>query len=111
MSRSTATAIGFVAVLLWALLALFTVGTAPTPPFLLNAICFAIGGTLGLIWTAASGGLGQLRAVPLRVYLKGPWVKVELALAKGRAHHEKRDQIKKKIQEREIQQALRRRGS
>ena len=71
MSRSTATAIGFVAVLLWALLALFTVGTAPTPPFLLNAICFAIGGTLGLIWTAASGGLRQLRAVPLCVYLFG----------------------------------------
>ena len=45
--------------------------------------------------------------VPLRVYLKGPWIKVELALARGRAHHEKRDQLKKKIQEREIAQALR----
>ena len=31
MTRSRATVIGFVAVLLWALLALFTVGTAPTP--------------------------------------------------------------------------------
>ncbi len=50
MSRNRATAIGFVAVLLWALLAVFTVGTAPTPPLLLNALCFSIGGSLGLVW-------------------------------------------------------------
>ena len=71
MTRTTATLIGFVAVLLWGVLALLTVGSAPTPPFLLNALCFAMGGTLGLIWTAISGGLGQLRAVPLHVYLMG----------------------------------------
>jgi drug/metabolite transporter (DMT)-like permease len=71
MTRTTATLIGFIAILLWGLLALLTVGSAPTPPFLLNAICFAIGGTLGLIWTAASGGLGQLRGVPIRVYVFG----------------------------------------
>lgn len=45
--------------------------------------------------------------VPLRVYLKGPWVKVELALGRGRSMHEKKDQLKRKIQEREIEQALR----
>ncbi|WP_299151973.1 EamA family transporter [uncultured Tateyamaria sp.] len=71
MSRNAATLIGFVAVLLWGVLALFTVGSAPTPPFLLNAICFSVGGTLGLVWTAASGGLGQLRTVPVHVYLLG----------------------------------------
>ena len=71
MNKSQATAIGFIAVLLWALLALLTVGSAPTPPLLLNAICFTIGGTLGLIWTAASGGLGQLRDVPAKVYVFG----------------------------------------
>ncbi|NNE51979.1 MAG: EamA family transporter [Sulfitobacter sp.] len=71
MTRKRATAIGFVAVLLWALLALFTVGSAPTPPLLLNTICFTIGGTLGLIWTAATGALARLRTVPLRVYLFG----------------------------------------
>ncbi len=32
MTRTQATAIGFVAVLLWALLALFTVGSAPRFP-------------------------------------------------------------------------------
>lgn len=71
MTRTTATAIGFIAVLLWALLALLTVGSAPTPPLLLNAICFTIGGTLGLIWTAATGGLGQLRQVPTGLYAFG----------------------------------------
>ncbi|RMG48797.1 MAG: SsrA-binding protein SmpB [Acidobacteria bacterium] len=44
--------------------------------------------------------------IPLRVYLKGPWIKVELALAKGRAKHEKKEALKRKIQEREIKQAL-----
>jgi len=70
-SRTRATAIGFSAILLWSLLALFTVGSAPVPPFLLNAICFAIGGGLGLIWVWQTHGVGQLRAVPWRVYAFG----------------------------------------
>jgi drug/metabolite transporter (DMT)-like permease len=71
MTRSLATTIGFSAVLLWALLALFTVATAPVPPFQLNALTFAIGGTVGLIWSFASGGIGQLRRVNWRVYAFG----------------------------------------
>ncbi|WP_083096084.1 DMT family transporter [Pseudophaeobacter leonis] len=71
MTRTKATAVGFIAVLLWALLALLTVGSAPTPPLLLNAICFSIGGTLGLIWTLRSGGLAQLRAISWKVYAFG----------------------------------------
>ncbi|GFE52200.1 membrane protein [Roseobacter cerasinus] len=66
-----ATAVGFGAVLLWALLALLTVGSAPTPPLLLNTICFLIGGACGLVWTAFSGGLGVLRQVSWRVYAFG----------------------------------------
>ncbi|NNK15403.1 MAG: EamA family transporter, partial [Sulfitobacter sp.] len=71
MTRNRATGIGFVAVLLWALLALFTVGSAPTPPLLLNTLCFALGGTLGLVWAAATGALASLRHVPVRVYVFG----------------------------------------
>tara|TARA_R110002074_G_scaffold63594_14_gene152414 strand:- start:9496 stop:10359 length:864 start_codon:yes stop_codon:yes gene_type:complete len=71
MTRPRATAIGFCAVLLWALLALFTVGSAPTPPFLLNTLSFTLGGTLGLIWAAATGALPGLRRVPMRVYVFG----------------------------------------
>ncbi|MCF6234460.1 MAG: EamA family transporter [Rhodobacteraceae bacterium] len=71
MSRHRATAIGFIAVILWSLLALFTVGSSPTPPLLLNAICFSIGGILGLIWTIGSGGLSGLKSVPFKVYAFG----------------------------------------
>jgi drug/metabolite transporter (DMT)-like permease len=70
MSRSRATAIGFTAVLMWALLALFTIGSAPVPPFLLNALCFGIGGVIGLIWTARRG-FGVLGTVSWRVYAFG----------------------------------------
>jgi drug/metabolite transporter (DMT)-like permease len=71
MTRSRATLTGFVAVLLWALLALFTVGSAPTPPLLLNAICFSIGGFLGIIWTTTTGGLARLRDTPWTTYAFG----------------------------------------
>lgn len=71
MSKNTATLVGFVAVLLWALLALFTVGTSPVPALQLNAVTFAIGGAIGLIWLGSTGGFADLRAVPMRVYLFG----------------------------------------
>ncbi|MEI2808315.1 DMT family transporter [Albidovulum sp.] len=71
MSRARATAIGFTAVLMWALLALLTVRTAPVPPLQLNVMAFAMGGLVGLAWTMLSGGLAQLRAVSWRVYAFG----------------------------------------
>lgn len=57
--------------LLWSLLALFTVETAPVPPFQLNALTFAVGGVVGLLWLAASGGFAQLARVSWRVYAFG----------------------------------------
>lgn len=71
MTRSRATVIGFLAVVLWALLALLTVGSAPVPPLQLNAICFAIGGALGLVWVGVTGAFGQLARVSLPVYVFG----------------------------------------
>ena len=71
VTRTTATLIGFSAVALWALLALFTVATAPVPPFQLNAMSFAIGGAVGLVWLGFTGGFGQLARVSWRVYLFG----------------------------------------
>ncbi len=71
MTRRNATIIGFGAVLLWALLALFTVGSAPVPPLQLNAVCFSIGGLIGLVWTARTGGFAALRGVGWRVYAFG----------------------------------------
>ncbi|WP_284163939.1 EamA family transporter [Frigidibacter sp. SD6-1] len=69
--RARATAIGFGAILLWSLLALFTVGTVPVPPFLLNALTFSIGGLVGLIWIGFGGGGGQLGRVQPKTYLLG----------------------------------------
>ena len=43
MTRGKATIIGFSAVLMWALLALLTIGSAPVPPFQLNVLTFALG--------------------------------------------------------------------
>ena len=68
MSRSRATLIGFSAVLMWALLALLTIGTAPVPPLQLNAMCFAIGGVIGLVWLGRGAGFGVLRGVGWKVY-------------------------------------------
>jgi drug/metabolite transporter (DMT)-like permease len=70
MTRGKATLIGFTAVLMWALLALFTIGSAPVPPLLLNALCFGIGGLIGLAWTARRG-FGVLRGVSWTVYVFG----------------------------------------
>jgi len=66
-----ATSIGAIAILLWSLLALFTVGTTPTPPFLLNALCFALGGTLGLVWTLRNGSVSKLRSIKPSIYVFG----------------------------------------
>ena len=71
MTRSVATAVGFLAVLLWSLLALFTVGSAPVPPLQLNAMCFAVGGCLGAIWTLASGQARALGGIGWKVYAFG----------------------------------------
>lgn len=64
MSRRVATLLGFGAVLLWALLALFTVATQPVPPFQLNALTFAVAALAGLGWCAARGRLEVLLRVP-----------------------------------------------
>ena len=71
MNRRRATVIGFSAVLMWALLAVLTIGTAPVPPLQLNAICFAIGGGIGLVWMARGARFGVLRAVGWQVYAAG----------------------------------------
>ncbi len=44
--------------------------------------------------------------VPLSLYLKGNLAKVELALAKGKEKHDKREEIKKKEHQREMERAL-----
>ncbi|MFQ5438877.1 MAG: DMT family transporter [Paracoccaceae bacterium] len=55
MKRTSATARGFAAVLLWAFLAFLTVKAAPVPPFQLSAMAFLVGGVVGLVWMRFTG--------------------------------------------------------
>lgn len=62
MKRSTATLIGFTAVLMWALLALMSAASGKIPPFQLAAMTFLIGGMMGAItWPFRKGAVSALR--------------------------------------------------
>ncbi len=45
--------------------------------------------------------------IPLKIYFKGPFAKIELGLAKGKRLYEKRETIKEKEVKREIERAVR----
>jgi SsrA-binding protein len=47
-----------------------------------------------------------LAVVPLSIYFKGAWVKVEIALARGRKLHDKRQNLKQKQDKRDIKSRL-----
>jgi drug/metabolite transporter (DMT)-like permease len=71
LSSRLATLIGFGAVLLWSLLALFTAASGTMPPFQLAAISFGIGGLAGMaLWTLRPHARLALRQ-PWRVWLLG----------------------------------------
>ena len=54
---------------------------------------------------------GGKALIPLRMYFKGALVKVEVALGTGKKRFDKRDDLKKKVQMREVDKALKsRRG-
>jgi SsrA-binding protein len=48
-----------------------------------------------------------LTLVPTRIYFKGSHAKVEIALARGKTIYDKRETLRKREQQREIQRALR----
>ena len=45
--------------------------------------------------------------IPLKIYLKNRWAKVEIALAKGKKQYDKRESAKKKQAQRDIERAIR----
>ncbi|MGF1458782.1 MAG: SsrA-binding protein SmpB [Leptolyngbyaceae cyanobacterium] len=47
-----------------------------------------------------------LTLVPLKIYVVRGWIKVTLALAKGKKLHDKRDSLKRKQEKREVERAL-----
>jgi drug/metabolite transporter (DMT)-like permease len=52
MASRSATFVGFLAILMWSLLALFTAASGSVPPFQLSALTFALGAVIGLGWIA-----------------------------------------------------------
>ncbi len=65
-----ATLIGFSAVAMWALLALFTDASGDVPPFLLSAITFAIGTGVGLAMSVVAPPRERVR-IPAQVWVIG----------------------------------------
>ena len=62
MRRSSATLIGFTAVLMWALLALLSAASGSVPPFQLAAMTFLVGGLMGAVtWPFRKGAMSALR--------------------------------------------------
>ncbi|HEY9736552.1 MAG TPA: SsrA-binding protein SmpB [Trichocoleus sp.] len=49
-----------------------------------------------------------LTLVPLKMYLKRGWIKLNLALVRGKKLHDKRESVKRKEAQREIQRAMKR---
>jgi SsrA-binding protein len=56
---------------------------------------------------AESVSRGGLTLIPLRVYLKGRCIKVELGLCRGKQVHDKREKVKERESKREVERALR----
>ena len=69
--KNSATIIGFTAVLMWALLALFTDATGNIPPFQLACMTFFIGTLVGVVWNLGRKKPAAEKPVNLRVALAG----------------------------------------
>ncbi len=66
-----ATAIGFSAILMWALLALFTHASGHVPPFQLSAMAFAVGAAIGLAALALRRERSHIGRVPAAAWALG----------------------------------------
>ncbi|MCD1265558.1 EamA family transporter [Shinella sumterensis] len=69
--KTRATLIGFTAILMWALLALFTAASGTMPPFQLSAICFLIGSLPGIVVLLARPERLRLLRQPAKVWITG----------------------------------------
>jgi drug/metabolite transporter (DMT)-like permease len=72
LSRNRATFVGFTAVLMWAVLALFSTAANAIPPFQLAAMSFLIGGVLGAVsWPFRPAAFKMLRQQDWRLWALG----------------------------------------
>lgn len=47
--------------------------------------------------------------IPLKIYFKGPWAKILIGVGKGKTHEDKRDTIRKREADRDMERGMRRR--
>ncbi|KNY14591.1 membrane protein [Shinella sp. SUS2] len=69
--KTRATLIGFSAILMWSLLALFTAASGKMPPFQLSAVCFLIGSLPGMLVLIARPERARLLRQPAKVWITG----------------------------------------
>lgn len=71
MNKTTATLVGFSAIVTWSFLALLSTAAGPIPPFQLAAMTFTLGGLVGVSsWTVRPGAIRSLRQ-PWQVWALG----------------------------------------
>lgn len=70
-NKNIATGIGFIAILLWALLALFTAASGSVPPFLMTSVAMGIGGLIGVVNIVARGRSWAFLRQPMAVWMLG----------------------------------------
>ncbi len=71
MNSKSATFMGMMAIISWAMLTFLGVSVAGVPPFQLLSICFLIGGVIGLLWAWWKGDFPTLRTISMRYYAFG----------------------------------------
>ena len=71
MTQGQATAVGFTAILMWSLLALFTAVSGAVPPFQLAALCFTVGSVIGLLFMLREPRRVSALRQPAAVWLLG----------------------------------------
>lgn len=71
MTSRTATLIGLTAIVMWSLLAVFTVATGHIPAFQLAAMTFAIGGVVGSATVLLRGGAARALRLPAIAWAVG----------------------------------------
>lgn len=71
LTRGAATALGFLAILMWATLAAATAFTGTVPPFQLVAMTMAIGGSIGLVRFVLHPPAARALRAPLAVWVLG----------------------------------------
>ena len=71
ISKRQATAIGFLAVIMWSMLGVLTAASGNVPPFLLNGLCFTASGIVAIAGIRLQSGSFEVLKQPIRIIMFG----------------------------------------